>query len=139
MFCSQCGQQLSDGERRCGNCGLSIAKKSILHILGGVFFAVAAITAVGYFGYRHYKFAELKSRLEVAIGMDAGYTETILKIESDASNITYGEVFSLCDKSIEDRQKLIVERWPEKVNEVNANCNRITSPAFCHNIPNSVD
>jgi hypothetical protein len=53
--------------------------------------------------------SEIKAKLEEAIGRDAGYTETILKLESDSSHITFGEFFSLCDKSVEERTNLIVE------------------------------
>jgi hypothetical protein len=52
--------------------------------------------------------SEIKTKLEEAIGRDAGYTETILKMESDSSHITYGEFFTLCDKSVEERTSLIV-------------------------------
>jgi hypothetical protein len=52
---------------------------------------------------------KLKEKLEEAIGKNSGYTETILKIEADASNMTYKELFDLCDKSIQDRTNLIIE------------------------------
>jgi hypothetical protein len=61
-------------------------------------------------GAQHFKRqSEIKTKLEEAIGRDAGYTETILKVETDSSHITYGELFSLCDKSVEERTALIVE------------------------------
>jgi hypothetical protein len=53
--------------------------------------------------------AEIKAKLEEAIGRDAGYTETILKMESESNNITYGEFFDLCNKSVDERTNLIVE------------------------------
>lgn len=61
-------------------------------------------------GAQHFKRqSEIKTKLEEAIGRDAGYTETILKMETDSSHITYGELFNLCDKSVEERTALIVE------------------------------
>jgi hypothetical protein len=53
--------------------------------------------------------SEIKAKLEEAIGRDSGYTETILKMETDSSHVTYGEFFELCDKSVEQRTTLIVE------------------------------
>ncbi len=55
---------------------------------------------------RHY---EIKAKLEEAIGRDAGYTETILKSETDSNHMTFGEFFNLCDKSVEARTNLIIE------------------------------
>lgn len=60
-------------------------------------------------GYRQYRISQLNAKLEEAIGKDAGYTETILKLESDSSKMTFAEVFDLCNKSIEARTSLIVE------------------------------
>jgi hypothetical protein len=51
----------------------------------------------------------LKARLVEAVGKDAGYTETILKVEAEASSMTYGEMFALCERSIDARTNLIIE------------------------------
>lgn len=51
----------------------------------------------------------IKAKLEEAIGRDAGYTETILKMEKDSGHITYAEFFELCNKSTDERTNLIVE------------------------------
>jgi hypothetical protein len=40
---------------------------------------------------------------------DAALAETVLKIESDSSHVTYGELFDLCDPSIKEREDLIIE------------------------------
>jgi hypothetical protein len=56
--------------------------------------------------YRHYA---IKDKLQEAIGKDAGYTETILKVETEGSHMTFGELFDLCDKSIEGRTNLVIE------------------------------
>lgn len=71
--------------------------------------AVVVLGIVGSVGYHVYQIHGLKQRLEDAIGKDLGLTETILKVESDSSKITYGEVFELCNKSVEQRTNLIVE------------------------------
>lgn len=55
------------------------------------------------------KISSLYSKLEEAVGKDAGYTETIIKVEAEASSMTYKELFDLCEKSIEGRTNLIVE------------------------------
>src|SRR5688500_14510095 len=67
-----------------------------------LFIVIFVAVAVG--SYKYYKNAEYKEKLNSAMARDAAYAETILKIESDSSNITYAELFSLCDKSIEGRQ-----------------------------------
>ncbi len=51
----------------------------------------------------------LNQKLAEAIGTDRGLTETILKVETESSKMTYGELFDLCDKSIQSRTNLIVE------------------------------
>jgi hypothetical protein len=108
MYCSQCGTQLNENQR-CSSCGYNHRRKSLL-LLAGIFLGIAVTFAVaGQFGYRYYRMAELKARIETAMGLDAGYTETILKIESDSENMTFKELFDLCDKSVADRQKLIVD------------------------------
>jgi hypothetical protein len=70
---------------------------------------VATLAIPGaWFGLRAYRVQAIKASLAEAIGRDSGYTETILKVEADSSQMTYLELFQLCDKSIEDRTQLIV-------------------------------
>ena len=74
--------------------------------------AIVLITALGFgakYGYDYYRIFQLKQKLGEAIGKNAGYTETILKVEAEASGMTYKELFDLCDKSIEDRTNLVIE------------------------------
>lgn len=74
-------------------------------VIGVVLISVLGIK----FGYHQYKVFKLKEKLEEAIGKNLGYTETILKIEAEASNMTYKELFDLCYKSIQDRTNLVIE------------------------------
>ena len=84
--------------------------KKISIIAPIVLYLFVALIWVGILVQQHFKqSAEIKAKLEEAIGRDAGYTETILKMESDSSHVTYGEFFELCDKSVEQRTTLIVE------------------------------
>lgn len=80
-------------------------------VLGGA--AAIGLLLLAWFGIlaeQHFKRqADIKAKLEEAIGRDAGYTETILRVEKDSSHITYGEVFELCNKSVDERTSLIVE------------------------------
>jgi hypothetical protein len=71
---------------------------------------VLALAIIGStLAYRQYRASVLSERLTEIVGRDAGYMETILKIDQEAANITYKELFDLCDKSIENRTTLIVE------------------------------
>jgi hypothetical protein len=83
---------------------------------------VAALGIGGFFvGSRYLAVARLNERLEEAVGRDSGYTETILKIEAESGSMTFAELFSLCEKSIEDRTNLIVELrglYPDMDSEV---------------------
>ena len=108
MFCSNCGAEVSEQAGCCEKCGHGL-RRSVVKWLTVVVAGLIVLAVLSTLGYRYYRVSQLKSKLETAMGTDAGYTETILKIESDASNITYNEIFALCDKSVEDRQKLIVE------------------------------
>jgi hypothetical protein len=87
------------------------AKKSyqLGKVLIALLSAVALCAGIGTVAYRQYRIAGLKQKLGDAIGKDLGLTETILKVESDSSKITFGEVFDLCNKSVENRTNLIVE------------------------------
>lgn len=71
--------------------------------------ALLASIAVGMVAFQQYRLHELKQALGTAIGKDLGLTETILKIESDSTKMTFAELFDLCNKSVEGRTNLIVE------------------------------
>ena len=97
MFCSNCGAQLPNKAGACTTCGRRVRRGAARTlVLAGV--VLILLVAAGLAGYRYYRISQLHTRLETAMGTDAGYTETILKIESDASNITFAELFALCDK-----------------------------------------
>ena len=66
---------------------------------------VVAITMIFYINQRM-KIADLNEKLTQTIGKDQGLMEIILKIPG--SEITYGEIFDLCDKSVSDRIELII-------------------------------
>jgi len=70
--------------------------------------AILAVFA-GIMGQRIYRYSAIKDKLQEAVGQDTGYTETLLKVESEGSHMTFGELFELCDRSIEGRTNLIIE------------------------------
>jgi len=70
-----------------------------------VFIVLAVVT--GLYVNQRMKVADLNEKLAQTIGKDQGLMEIILKIPG--SEITYGEVFDLCDKSVNDRIQLIIE------------------------------
>src|SRR5687768_9610415 len=108
MFCSSCGTALSKGVPRCPGCRKWTRRSRALTVVL-LLIALTAVTVAGTsYGMRAYRMQEIKARLAEAVGRDSGYTETILKAESEASGMTYAELFQLCDKSIEDRTQLIV-------------------------------
>lgn len=76
-----------------------------------VWAACALIVVIGaaIFAFHEYRLHEINQALGAAIGKDQGLTETILKVESDSSKITFAELFELCNKSVEGRTNLIVE------------------------------
>ena len=84
-------------------------KTKIISIAAAALVFLSLIPVGAVLGYRFYRTRLLKEKIEEAIGRDAGYTETILRIEKDSSNMNYQELFELCDKSIEGRTNLIVE------------------------------
>jgi len=69
-----------------------------------VFIVLAVVT--GLYVNQRMKVADLNEKLTQTIGKDQGLMEIILKIPG--SEITYGEVFDLCDKSVNDRIELII-------------------------------
>ena len=109
MFCSKCGTELSSGFKVCPKCGTHLHKRSYLKLSLLILLGLIFLITAGYFGNQQIKISTLNRKLEEAIGKDAGYTETILKVEEEASSISYEELFNLCDKSIEFRTNLIVD------------------------------
>lgn len=113
MYCQNCGNELKPEELICPKCGLKV--KAIRKKFGPFKIVLISLLAIiviiisGYFGYKSYRLSLLKNELEKAIGKDAGYTETILKIEQEATSMTYQELFDLCDKSVDDRTNLMIE------------------------------
>jgi hypothetical protein len=83
--------------------------RSPIRLASIVLFAVALIVIGTWIGSSKYRTHALNQKLAEAIGTDRGLTETILKIETESSKITYGELFELCNKSVESRTNLIVE------------------------------
>jgi hypothetical protein len=84
-------------------------KTKIISIAAASLVFLSLIPVGAFLGYRFYRTRLLKEKIEEAIGRDAGYTETILRVEKDSSNMNYQELFELCDKSIDGRTNLIVE------------------------------
>ena len=109
MICPKCKTELPENSVACFQCGHSFKKRNwYKYLFIGI--PVIIILIAAYFFINHQlKLSEINQKLEEAIGKDAGYTETIIKVEKDASSITYQELFDLCDKSIEGRTELIVE------------------------------
>jgi tetratricopeptide (TPR) repeat protein len=71
--------------------------------------AIAAIIAACYFAYGARNKSVARSQASNELMKDAAYTETVLKAEADSSNITYQELFDLCDKSLSLKTDLLVE------------------------------
>jgi hypothetical protein len=73
--------------------------------------ALALIAAVvAYPRYRAAReLAEKKQGIAQALAKDAAFTETLLKMELESTGVTYKELLDFCDKSIDQRNTLIVE------------------------------
>lgn len=109
MFCPHCGSERKTEARKCEHCG-AVVKRRLWPIVVTIAGLVIALGGGGFFVGSHYlAVARLNDKLEEAVGRDSGYTETILKIEAESGSMTYAELFSLCEKSIDDRTNLIVE------------------------------
>jgi len=78
-------------------------KKFIL--LGGLIVVVAA----GFYINHRMKISNFNEKLQTIIGKDQEITETILKVESQGSQITFSELFELCDKSVNIRTEMLME------------------------------
>lgn len=77
-------------------------------ILEGCLIAVVAVAAGFYISHRM-KISNLNDKLQTAIGKDQGITETILKVETESSQMSFSELFELCDKSVKDRTDMLIE------------------------------
>lgn len=78
--------------------------------IASIILSAVVLLAVGlWIASNIYQTRALNQKLAEAIGKDRGLTETILKIEAESSKMTYGELFELCNKSVESRTNLIVE------------------------------
>jgi len=109
MICPKCNTKSPDNSIACYHCGHSFKKKNWRKYLFVGLPIIVVIIAAYFIIIHQVKLSEINKKLEEAIGKDAGYTETIIKVEKDASSITYQELFDLCDKSIDQRTNLIVE------------------------------
>lgn len=109
MFCPKCGTQLSDDSVACNKCGTRFQRRSYLKLSVIMLSVLVVLAVAGYFANRQMKLSALNSKLEEAVGKDAGYIETIIKVEAEASSMSYQEFFELCEKSIEGRTNLLVE------------------------------
>ena len=121
MFCPHCGAKRSNGTRQCEHCGVVLTRQRWPIIMAiAVLVTVLAIGAF-FVGNHYLAVTRLNERLEAAVGRDSGLTETILKIEAESGSMTFAELFSLCEKSVEDRTNLIVELrglYPDIASEV---------------------
>ncbi len=121
MFCPKGGRELSAGLLVCSECdskmdnGNMISQNPLrktskyIHLTAVILGIIVLLIVFCPVGYRYYKIAQLKTKLEEVMEKDAAYMETVLKLETDSPNITYKEAFDLCDSSVEDRNKLIIE------------------------------
>jgi len=82
-----------------------MTNKIVIIILISTGLIVLVLLSVFYINHRM-KLADLNEKLTETIGKDQGLMEIILKIPG--SEITYGEIFELCDKSVNDRIELII-------------------------------
>jgi hypothetical protein len=109
MFCSRCGSEQRARARRCTQCG-AVLRRPWLPILAGALVVAGVVTIIGIRVGTHFlSVARLNDRLEEAVGKDAGFTETILKIEVESGSMTFAELFKLCEQSIDARTAIIVE------------------------------
>ena len=78
----------------------------IIKIISIIVVCIVVGVAMTFYINQRMKVADLNEKLTQTIGKDQGLMEIILKIPG--SEITYGEVFELCDKSVNDRIELII-------------------------------
>jgi hypothetical protein len=124
MFCPKCGTELPDGSVACHKCGLRLNRRSYVKLSLIIVSVLTLLVVTGYFINKQIKLSALNKQLEEAVGKDSGYTETIIKVESESSSISYKEFFELCEKSIDGRTNLIIELrglYPEIESELKNN------------------
>lgn len=109
MYCSECGHEIPDKSKVCYKCGYRFSRSHPISVISISLTAMIVFALVGIFGYRYYRTSLLNNKLEEAMGRDAGYTEMILNIEAESPDITLKELFELCNKSINNRTKLIID------------------------------
>ena len=68
-----------------------------------------AVVAIGFYISHRMKISNFNEKLQTIIGRDQEMTETILKAETEGSQMTYGELFEFCDKSVKDRTEMLME------------------------------
>src|ERR1035438_4164922 len=84
--------------------------KRLFIVFVAVALALIAAVVVAYPRYRAaWDLAEKKQRIVESLAKDAAFTETLLKMELESTGITYKELFDFCDKSVDQRNILIVE------------------------------
>jgi hypothetical protein len=74
--------------------------------------AVVTLSAVVALYPRYHAARELankKRTIVEALAKDAAVTETLLKMELETTGVTYRELFAFCDKSVDQRNALIVD------------------------------
>lgn len=109
MFCSRCGTERPAAAKECPQCGARFARPfRISHVLAAVVLVGLCGVAVKW-GSHYAAVSRLNDKLQEAVGRDAGYTETILKVEAESASMTYVELFDLCEESIKRRTELVVE------------------------------
>jgi hypothetical protein len=60
-------------------------------------------------GQEQQRLRKVRADIQKVIWKDNGYSELLLKVESEPSGMNYMELFSLCERSINGRNDLIVE------------------------------
>jgi len=90
MYCPKCGNEIPNGSKVCVNCGNKLSKFKIIPLVVVLFAIVVILLLGGIFGSRYYRLSLLKSKIQEAVGRDNGYTETILKIESESPSRSSG-------------------------------------------------
>jgi len=80
-------------------------KKIVLFIV----VLVAIATPLGFYINHKIKISRFNEKLQQALGKDQGLIETILKVESESTSMSYKELFDICDKSISERTEIIVD------------------------------
>jgi hypothetical protein len=75
------------------------------------------VVVAGIYMSHRMQISNFHEKLQTVINKDQGITEIILKAETESSEMTYGELFEFCDKSVNDRIEMIIELrglYPDK-------------------------